>query len=164
MAITLLKFALALLIAAQGPNVPQDLKTQAINVANQAIVAAQAEIIAESAAPVVPVTTTEVTPVQATPAIGGIGAPALPAPTCTLTAQRVHTALQDLAIWQWTTENATEGYVPTPTGYKALMTPIEAGSYGNAGGSGLVIPSTASTTLTANVTGAGGTASCQATI
>lgn len=62
MAITLLKLALTLLIAAQGANVSPELRAQAVQVANQAITVAQAELAVKSAP----------TPVFA--ATGGVGA------------------------------------------------------------------------------------------
>lgn len=65
MATTLLQLALMLLIAAQGPNVPQDLKDRAISVANTAIVQANIELKAApqvaKTAPIVPTCTLSVT-------------------------------------------------------------------------------------------------------
>lgn len=101
MAITLLKLALTLLIAAQGSNVTPELRAQAISVANQAIVVAQAELKPQG---------TVMVPAESATFTANIGTVA-PKKTCTITATETTIGQGSLVVLTWDVQGQKGGKI-----------------------------------------------------
>lgn len=174
LAYTLLIMAMSLLTSLQNsPNISPELRTQAIQIANNAITYGQ-QVIAQESVSAAPTTTVTTNP---NPAFGSTGtvSPSVPAPTCVLTGSTYKDPIGNtVGKVSWASTNATSGYLENVTTNTKIPHNMQTDFYDNgqpanssmASGytRSLTLSPNSATTFVAHISGDGGQAICSTDI